>query len=716
MEIEGTVDNIVFQSNDSAYIVLRLTGDTKEKITVTGYFPAPLIGEDIRVTGKWIVHKRFGRQFSAQGYIRVLPTTEKGIEKFLSSGFIKGLGPALAKRIVQAFGKDTLQILENEPERLHSVSGIGDKKLEQIITAFSQEHQLRDITLLLESHGISGRYATKIISAYGDDSQYIIENEPYRMIRDIEGIGFKIADHIAISLGAEQDADDRIANGIHYILDIIGQEGHTCVPEDHLIEKAAKLLYVDASLVSENLGEQIRYEQLATAYYQGTTFIYPYRFYEAEVSVATRLRELKKMKPMRSSLHVQTFLTRWQDSHQIKLGSEQIEAAAQAVSSGVLVITGGPGTGKTTVVQSIIDAVGQETENIHLCAPTGRAAKRLTEASGREALTIHRLLVPNGMKNNIQQFEFNENNQLSADVVIVDEMSMIDLSLMYHLLQALPDHCRLVMVGDADQLPAVGAGAVLYDIIRSEAIPVIRLSEVFRQAEEGSIVLNAHRINHGLLPIIKSDGDFQFHEIENEAETAQYITEVYRKELEKSDNNLFDVQVLSPMHRQVCGVENLNSLLQQTINPLMTGKPELIDGTVVYRVGDKILQKKNNYMKGVFNGDIGIIWAIQNNVVMVRFMEQDVRYERPELDEITLAYAMTVHKSQGSEYKTIIMALVNSHYIMLQRNLLYTAVTRAKKNVILVGTKKALQYAAQNARKTKRFTLLAERLREEELC
>ena len=452
--------------------------------------------------------------------------------------------------------------------------------------------------------------------------------------------------------------------------------------------------------------------QLCTADFQGTVHVYTPEAYEEENYIARRIQDMAAMKPLAMKTHVQLFLDRWQDSCHFELADKQREAVEKSLESGMTVITGGPGTGKTTVVQTIIRLAEQERLRILLCAPTGRAAKRLAETTQRKAKTIHRLLIPDGRQGRIQVFEYNETKLLPADLVIVDEVSMLDMEMMYHLLSALKPQCRCILVGDADQLPSVGAGAVLHDIIASGQVPVVRLDTIFRQQEGGRIVTNAHLINSGRLPVVNEDPEFRFVEIEDEAQGAEKISALYNSELLETGDK-FAVQVLSPMYKNPCGVDNLNQLIQGRFNPPAEEKGELKGKNVIFRVGDKVMQKHNDYEKGVFNGDIGEIFAIQKDMVYVRYPEQDVKYEGQEVDEITLAYAITVHKSQGSEYHTVIMVLVNSHAIMLQRNLFYTAVTRAKRKVILVGSKRAVQTAVQNQRTSRRFTLLIPRLQGE---
>lgn len=711
--VRGIAERLLFEAPDSDYRVFRLHDEADDATyTVTGHGTKPLVGDRLEIKGHWVQHKRYGRQFAADGWSRIIPESVDGIERFLGSGAVKGLGPALAHRVVAAFGKDTMKILERDPQRLLEVEGIGPKKLAVITESFYEEKQVNDIAYDLEQHGVAGRYAGRLLQKYGDDVHYVLTEEPYRMIAEIDGIGFKTADQMALAYGMDRQDPQRLSAGLTYVLQTMTQNGHVCIPDAELVRRAAFILQADALGLHDILKEAIEVGQLCTADFQGTVYVYTPEAYEEENYIARRIQDMAAMKPLPMKTHVQLFLDRWQDSCHFELADKQREAVEKSLESGMTVITGGPGTGKTTVVQTIIRLAEQEGLRILLCAPTGRAAKRLAETTQRKAKTIHRLLIPDGRQGRIQVFEYNETKLLPADLVIVDEVSMLDMEMMYHLLSALKPQCRCILVGDADQLPSVGAGAVLHDIIASGQVPVVRLDTIFRQQEGGRIVTNAHLINSGRLPVVNEDPEFRFVEIEDEAQGAEKISALYNSELLETGDK-FAVQVLSPMYKNPCGVDNLNQLIQGRFNPSAEGKGELKGKNVIFRVGDKVMQKHNDYEKGVFNGDIGEIFAIQKDMVYVRYPEQDVKYEGQEVDEITLAYAITVHKSQGSEYHTVIMVLVNSHAIMLQRNLFYTAVTRAKRKVILVGSKRAVQTAVQNQRTSRRFTLLIPRLQGE---
>lgn len=714
--VQGAVERVLFEAPDSDYIIFRIRREDDESLlTVTGNGPKPLVGDRIEIMGRWTQHKKYGRQMAASAWKRLVPDTADGIERFLASGAVKGIGPSLARRIVSAFGSQTIAVMEKEPKRLLEIEGIGAKKLAVITESFYEAKQVNDLALDLETHGVSGRYAARLVQKYGEEALYVLTEEPYRMIAEIDGIGFKTADQIALAYGMDPQSPERLAAGLTYVLQDMTQNGHVCIPDRELVYRASLILRAEQLMLRDVLTEALAMGQLCADDYGGETYVYTLQAYEEERGVAERIREMAAYTPPKPRRHVELFLDRWQESCQFQLAEGQREAVSQSLQSGMLVITGGPGTGKTTVVQAIIRLAEQEGLRIVLCAPTGRAAKRLAETTERKAKTIHRLLVPEGFAGGRQVFEYNETKQLPADLVIVDEVSMLDMEMLYHLLQALSPRCRCILVGDADQLPSVGAGAVLHDIIQSEILPVVRLQTIFRQKEGGRIVTNAHLINGGRLPVVNEDEEFRFVEIEREEQGADVICRLYAAETAEAGDK-FAVQVLSPMYKNPCGVDNLNAVIQSAVNGPQKGKGEHKAGKVTFRTGDKVMQKQNNYDKGVFNGDIGEIFAVQDDIVYVRYPEQDVKYEGQEIDEITLAYAITVHKSQGSEYHTVIMTLVNSHGIMLQRNLLYTAVTRAKGKVILVGTKAALRTAVQNVRTSRRFTLLARRLREEEIC
>lgn len=714
-KICGTVDTIIFASQDNRFAVLKLSPKKlSTQITVTLNGIAPLIGQLLEIEGEWVKHPKFGQQFKATTYKTVAPTEISGIEKFLASGAINGIGPAMAKKIVAEFGEKTLEIIAKSPNELLKVPGIGKKTAEKISTSYLEQSELTEIMVWLENHGISNTYAGKIFAKYGSFAIDIMEKDIYRLFQDIEGIGFLTADKLAFNLGIQREDKRRIISGIDYALMQLCNNGHCCIPEMALVDKTAKILQVNNQIIFTILKERIDNGSLNTEVVGGETLIYPPYLYYAEKKVAMRLLQLQQATEPLSEDNLSLFIKVWEKDNQIQLAQKQKEAIKACLHHGVLVLTGGPGTGKTTVIKGILSILKAQGLKIRLAAPTGRAAKRLSETTGQKALTIHRLLEANNLAqdDNLQLgFSKDIDDQLDADVIILDEVSMVDIVLMHHFLNAVPDGCRIILVGDTDQLPAVGPGSVLKDIIRSQKIPAIRLDEIFRQAQTSMIIQNAHIINAGRLPDLRKQySDFVFYELNDDTSITQKILDLCTKDLpHEGFDVLKDVQVLSPMHRFLCGVENLNLMLQERLNP-KKNQDELKYSSQTFRVGDKVMHIRNNYQKNVFNGDIGFIQDINNEKLTVDYFDHIVTYEKNELNELTLAYASSVHKSQGSEYKVVIIPLSTSHYIMLQRNLLYTAITRAKQKVIIIGSKKALMTAIQSNRTQKRYTLLAERL------
>ncbi|WP_288794800.1 ATP-dependent RecD-like DNA helicase [uncultured Megamonas sp.] len=713
-KICGTVDTIIFASQDNRFTVLKLSPEKlSTQITVTLNGIAPLIGQLLEIEGEWVKHPKFGQQFKATTYKTIAPTEISGIEKFLASGAINGIGPAMAKKIVAEFGEKTLEIIAKSPNELLKVPGIGKKTAEKISTSYLEQSELTEIMVWLENHGISNTYAGKIFAKYGSFAIDIMEKDIYRLFQDIEGIGFLTADKLAFNLGIQREDKRRIISGIDYALMQLCNNGHCCIPEMALVDKTAKILQVNNQIIFTILKERIDNGSLNTEVVGGETLIYPPYLYYAEKKVATRLLQLQQATEPLSEDNLSLFIKVWEKDNQIQLAQKQKEAIKACLHHGVLVLTGGPGTGKTTVIKGILSILKAQGLKIRLAAPTGRAAKRLSETTGQKALTIHRLLEANNLAqdDNLQLgFSKDIDDQLDADVIILDEVSMVDIVLMHHFLNAVPDGCRIILVGDTDQLPAVGPGSVLKDIIRSQKIPAIRLDEIFRQAQTSMIIQNAHIINAGRLPDLRKQySDFVFYELNDDTSITQKILDLCKDLPHEGFDVLKDVQVLSPMHRFLCGVENLNLMLQEQLNP-KKNQDELKYSSQTFRVGDKVMHIRNNYQKSVFNGDIGFIQDINNEKLTVDYFDHIVTYEKNELNELTLAYASSVHKSQGSEYKVVIIPLSTSHYIMLQRNLLYTAITRAKQKVIIIGSKKALMTAIQSNRTQKRYTLLAERL------
>ena len=709
--IEGTVENIIFQSDDKQFCVFRTKCASLGLVTTVYKGPAPFMGEMIRARGEWTQHARFGRQFSVTGYQSLKPGSAEGMERFLASGAVKGIGKAMASRIVAHFGKDTLDILGKAPERLAEVSGIGAKKAKSIGEAYNTISDLRELMLFLEENGVSGNYAAKLQLAYGDTAITRVKANPYCLIADIEGIGFKTADRIALSLGFEPASEERVRAGIGYALTLAASGGHTCVPEEELLRYTGQVLQTDFTDVETVFRKMIANDQLRTEDWGGQRFIYPEYLYRAETGTARMLRALRDHPESLGKVNVEKIIGDWEAEAGIELAEAQKDAIRSSLKFGVFALTGGPGTGKTTIIKGILSVLKRAGCTVLLAAPTGRAARRLEMAAGDKAQTVHRLLEYTVTG----EFGKNADDLLETQAVIVDEASMLDIYLFYHLLEALPLGCRLILVGDVDQLPSVGPGSVLKDIIRCGKMPVVRLHEVFRQAEVSPIVRNAHRINRGLIPECAADSDFSLTEFADEEMAAAYITDLYAAASER--DGWESLQILSPMHKGPCGVQNLNRLLQDRVNPPSARKEEIRQpGGATLRLGDKVMQIRNNYEKDVYNGDIGQIADISGKTVKVWYPERPdgeyVTYGDGETDELQLAYAMSVHKSQGSEYSRVVLALVPGHYIMLQRNLLYTAVTRAREKVELVGTKTALQTAVANDRTRRRYSLLKERLQE----
>lgn len=729
-QLQGTVENVIYESSDGQFCVLRVKTPAG-LITVTYRGMAPYMGENIALEGDWCEHARFGRQFKAETLRVVKPSTTDGIERFLASGAVKGIGRTMAARIVEHFGSRTLAVLESEPERLTEVAGIGRKKAESIAASYAELSEMRELMLFLEQHGVSANYAPKLQARYGSTALVRVQENPYALAGEVTGIGFRTADKIAMALGCSRSDKRRIEAGLVYALNMASAAGHTCVPEELLVQETVKLLQTEPEPVKELFKELIDDDRLRTEEVGGLRLIYPEYLYQAETQTARRLLALRDAPGKIKSVDVEKIISQWEREAGIQLAQAQKEAIHASLKYGVFVLTGGPGTGKTTVVKGILTVLEKAGCRILLAAPTGRAAKRLAESSGHPAQTVHRLLEyqPDGSGFN---FGKNDSDPLDAEAIIIDEASMLDITLMHHLLKAVPGGCRLIFVGDVDQLPSVGPGSVLKDIIRSKKMPVVRLENVFRQAEVSPIVRNAHCINHGQMPEFAPHSDFEFVPFDNEYQAAEFVARLYGQVA--AEHGLQYVQVLSPMHKNPCGVQNLNKVLQQHLNPPAADKGELVlPGGAVLREGDKVMQIRNNYEKEVFNGDIGRIIRIDGGNVTVAYddggkpvftsFEDEYEYEgiggnktvytSAEVDELQLAYAMSVHKSQGSEYPVVILLMVPGHYIMLQRNLFYTAVTRARQKVVIVGSKKAVQTAVLNDKTRKRYSLLAERLQEQ---
>lgn len=730
--ITGFVEHIVYRNEENGYTVLNLASNEEDEVTCVGVFQMISEGESLELTGEYTVHPSYGPQFKVQQYSIKAPEDIASIERYLGSGAIKGVGAALAARIVRKFKEDTFRIIEEEPERLAEIKGISERKAQEIAQQTEEKRELRQAMIFLQNYGISLSLAVKIYQTYQLDMYRTIQENPYRMAEDVTGVGFKIADEIAHRVGIHLDSDFRIRSGIMYVLQQASLEGHTYLPEELLTRRACELLGVDASGVEKHYMDMAIDRKLILKQSEAEVQIYASTFYYMELNVAVMLRELN-VKYDFSETAVEQRIRKIEQLSELELDEMQRTAVKEAVRSGLLVITGGPGTGKTTTINTIIQYFESEGMDIALAAPTGRAAKRMSETTGYEAKTIHRLLELSGGMDEHAGFERNEQNPLETDVIIIDEMSMVDITLMHNLLKAVVAGTRLILVGDVNQLPSVGPGCVLKDIIDSHACNVVRLNRIFRQASESDIIVNAHKINRGEpVSLDNKSRDFFFLKRYDANVIISICIQLIRQKLPKYVNaSPFDIQVLTPMRKGLLGVERLNTILQQYLNPPDGKKAEREHGQTIFRVGDKVMQIKNNYQAeweirsrynipiekglGVFNGDMGIVREINSfsETLTVEYEERRmVEYPFKELDQLDLAYAITIHKSQGSEYPAVIIPLLTGPRMLMNRNLLYTAVTRARKCVTLVGDEKAFYNMEANVNEQKRYSGLRDRLEE----
>jgi exodeoxyribonuclease V alpha subunit len=803
--LTGTLDRIVYINEENHYTVASLTPERAEgvrgkvqAVTVVGNLASVQCGETLKLSGRWTTHKQFGRQFRVESFESVLPSTTTGLKKYLGSGLIKGIGPKFAERIVAHFGAETLKIIDGYSARLREVEGIGAERARRIRAAWVAQKAVRDIMIFLQSYGVSTSQAAKIYKTYGDQAIEVVKQNPYRLAKDIYGIGFRTADKIAASLGIESTAPFRLQAGLRFTLESAADDGHVCLPRLTLLRNAAALLGLGDTAPSQSpaAGDsrpavclELALASLAAA---GEIVIEPVSIWEAqpradlqpesvvflawlhraEVGVAARLRAISSAPLALPPIALHKAIEWVQKRTMLALAPAQRQAVEAALTSKITVITGGPGVGKTTVVNSIVRILRAKDCKILLCAPTGRAAKRLSEATGGAAQTIHRLLKYDAAS---RKFIHDEATPLKCDALIVDETSMLDIALAYSLLKAVPDSASVILVGDADQLPSVGAGSFLHDLLQSRVASIVRLTEIFRQAAGSLIITNAHRVNRGEMPELENPksesrnpkevgaeewengamggqrrrsaaksvaplnaeprnrkplADFFFIEKDDPHDCAELIVKLVTERIPKrfGFDPVRDVQVLTPMHKGECGAANLNRRLQTALRPSGAVNDNAADQRRqrarefpavierygrLYRVGDKVMQLRNNYDKDVFNGDMGIVTDIDltEQTLTARIDERDVRYDFTDLDELAPAYAVTVHKSQGSEYPCVVVPLLTQHYMLLQRNLLYTAITRGKKLVVIVGSKKALLIAVRNAQPTRRFSRLVERLR-----
>lgn len=742
--LEGVLERITFVNEENGWGVFRLAVEGKrDLVTAVGNLLGVQPGESLSLSGRWTVSRQYGEQFDVASYTTLRPSSLVGIERYLGSGLVKGVGKVFAKRLVETFGAQTLEVIEHSPQQLFKVEGIGPKRRDRIVQAWAEQREIREVMLFLQSHSVSPAYAVKIYKRYGHEAIEVVTENPYRLARDIFGIGFKTADRIAQAIGIPTDSPRRAEAGILYVLSEASDDGHVYLPRELLLSKAVEILQIDAPILEAaiealsatgeiaidgrpeaqrfdedgqrrlQLGEpQAIYAVPGEADAPGAPIapVYLKPLHIAETGIAARVQALLATPLKRPPIHAERAIAWFEEKQHIELASEQRDAIRQAIDAKVLVITGGPGTGKTTLVNGIIRILEKKGVRIRLAAPTGRAAKRMSETTHREALTIHRLLEfsPKSMN-----FERGRDNPIEADLLILDEASMLDTSLAYNVLKALPLACQLILVGDVDQLPSVGPGSVLSDLIASERVPVVRLSTIFRQAKRSLIVVNAHRINEGEFPTegSKQPRDFYFIDRDDPERCLDAIRKTVRDRLPRAFgfDPFNDIQVLTPMRRGLLGGQNINAELQALLNP--SGRA-LLCGNRLLREGDKVMQLTNNYDLEVFNGDLGRILAIdeEERALQVNFDGRLVTYESSNLDELALAYACTIHKAQGSEYPCVVIPIHTQHFLMLQRNLLYTAVTRARKMVVLVGSRRALGIAVKTIDQSQRYTRLRQRL------
>jgi exodeoxyribonuclease V alpha subunit len=714
-KLDGQIERVVFRNEENGFCVLRVkVRGQKELITVTGTTPTINAGEWMAADGEWLMDPRHGRQFKAERMRMSQPDTLEGIEKYLASGMVKGIGKEYAKRLVQTFGRDVFDIIENASGKLLKVEGIGRQRKDNIKKAWDEQKNVRRIMSFLFSHGISTTRAFRIHKVYGDKAIELVQRDPYCLTRDIRGIGFVIADQIAMKLGIAHDSDLRARAGLEYILGELTAGGHCAYVRNDLLSRTAELLEIDLSIVERALAYSIENERLILrADRQGRDLVYMPKLYFAEIELAKKLQELSHGRHPSPDIDVEKALAWVQQKTGIALANAQKTALKTAVESKVMVITGGPGVGKTTLVNSVLMILRAKKMRVALCAPTGRAAKRMAETTGMEATTIHRLLQFNPGTGG---FVHRKDNPLECDVLIVDESSMIDVVLASQLMEAVPRHAAVVIVGDSDQLPSVGPGRVLQDIIQSNTIPVGHLNEVFRQAATSHIITNAHRINQGQMPEFPKDGetsDCYFIEAEEPEKALRLVGKMIKESIPRKFHfdPKNDVQILTPMQKGELGARNLNQTMQQLLNP---SGDEVERFGMIYRAGDKVMQTENDYDKEVYNGDIGRILRVDQEAteLTVDYDGRKVVYDFRELDELTLSYAITIHKSQGSEYPCVVIPMHTQHFVLLQRSLFYTALTRAKKLVIIIGTKKAANLAVTRSESRERITTLSDRLKE----
>lgn len=730
--IQGIVEVILFKSDETGYVVAKVNVNNKP-VTVVGTVPYLSEGQQVKITGEWKNHKQFGLQLNIISLEEILPTTIDGMEKYLSSGIIRGIGPVTAKKIIDHFGDETLEILDNNIERLKEIDGIGEKKYEVICESYMAQHDLKNIMLYFGEFGISQGQCLKIYKKFGPNGKEIIEKNPYKLCGEIKGIGFSTADRIAKALGMDNESEERIKSGIEYIINRFCSYGNTYMPKEKAIEEASELLNINKDIIEENiysasLDNRIIVEKICE---QEGVFLTPY--YYSELGITERIAKLAIENFQNINTDIEYEIKNFENKNNITFAISQKEAISGAFTDGIEIITGGPGTGKTTIIKSIIDIYENQGLKVLLAAPTGRAAKRMTESTGRESKTIHRLLdIGAGDEDDIVLSNCEVEKTLEGDVIIIDEASMIDVFLMFNLLKAIQVGTRLIIVGDVDQLPSVGAGNVLKDLINSTLIKVVRLKEIFRQGSESLITTNAHRINKGEMPFLnRKNNDFYFIKEEDIEGILNIILDLVNRRLPTFNNEwdkIKDMQILTPMKKGVLGVVNLNEKLQEILNPPSKNKKEKKIKGIIYREGDKVMQIKNNYNitwtsinsseekgEGIFNGDIGYIYSIDNErgeIIVIFDEDRKAIYSRENMEELDLAYAITIHKSQGSEFKVVIMPSFMGSPFLMNRNLLYTGITRAKNLVTVVGYTRALKFMVDNNRNLERYSTLEYRIKD----
>jgi exodeoxyribonuclease V alpha subunit len=730
-EIQGFVDTIVYQNDENGYAIARIK-DRDETITIVGYIPYLSEGQSLKLIGEWTAHPTFGQQFKVQSWAELLPDSVKGIERYLASGVIAGIGPVTAKKIVDKFGEDTLDILDKDISRLKEIEGIGNKKIEVISESFSKQHEIRNIMIFLQNYGISPNQCGKIYKRFGSDSIRVVRENPYILTEEVAGIGFKTADKIARSLGIDDNSAFRIESGIKYIINQFCALGNTYIPKEKLVKNCVDTLGVTQEEIDEGIYTCAMEGKIKVENIEEESCVYTLPYYYCELGVTKKIIEITLSDYEPVDIDVEAEIKAFEKNRGVSFAPSQKEAIKAAFDNGVEIITGGPGTGKTTIINCIAEIFEKADMKILLGAPTGRAAKRMSEATGREAKTIHRLLEMGvGDSEDDMMFSRGENAPLECDVLIVDEASMIDIMLMHNLLKAVTQGTRIIIVGDVDQLPSVGPGNVLRDFIESGWIKVIRLKEIFRQSKESMIIVNAHRINEGEMPVINARGnDFYFIKEDDQGRILNTLVDLLKKRLPSFNKNWDpnkNIQILSPMRKGILGISNLNIRLQEILNPPAPEKTEKECKEVVFRVGDKVMQTKNNYSLkwtrvsgvgdeegvGIFNGDMGYIEEIdedENTITIIFDEERKVVYESMYIEEIDLAYAITIHKSQGSEFPVVVIPVFPGPPMLMNRNLLYTGITRAKQMVVLVGSQKSLSSMVNNNRSFERYSMLKWRI------